>query len=202
MIDIEDINKKYTMDITAATIGNKLEKEIGIVCICSHFTWKDKTIFHATFGGYSTPITCEAAAKILSAVPQTEKLPIDGINGKEFQDYKIISKRGYRDTYSKLEVRYLSDGIEISFCINLEENKSIMGLFIRSNRQLTSSEISTYNIRGSRYAGRVCDMKIPQFIFSGGRQIHYQGGDVVCNENAIINQVISAIQYAGEFSAE
>lgn len=202
MTDIEDINKKYTMDITAATIGNNLEKEVGIVCSCTHFTWKDKTIFRATFGGYDTPITCEEAAKILSVIPQTEKIPIDGISGKEFQDYKIISKMGYWDTFSKLEVRYLSDGIEIGFCINLEENKSILGLFIRSNRQLTSSEISTYNIRGSRYAGRVCDRKVPQFIFSGGRQIRYQGGDVVCNENAIINQVISAIQYAGEFSAE
>ena len=202
MIDIEDINKKYTMDITAATICNKLEEEVGVVCNCSHFTWKDKTIFHATFGGYSTPITCEEAAKILSAIPQTEKIPIDGINGKEFQDYKIISKRGYRDTFSKLEVSYLSNGVEIRFCINLEKNKNILGLFVRSNRKLTSSEISAYNIRGSRYAGRVSDMKVPQFIFNGGKQICYQGGDVVCNEHAMINQVISAIQYAGEFLSE
>ena len=125
-----------------------------------------------------------------------------GWDGEEFQRYKLTSIRGYRDRFSKLEIKYLSDSVEISFSINLEKNADIRGLFINAERRLTDSEISTYNIRGSRSAGKLSEMRVPCLRFSGGKQICYYGGNVVCNENAMINQVISAIQYAGEFSSE
>ena len=134
--------------------------------------------------------------------PQTEEISLRGSDGEEFQRYKLTSIRGYRDRFSKLEIKYLSNGIEISFSINLEENANIRGLFITGERRLTDGEISTYNIRGSRSTGKISEMRVPSLRFSGGKQICYYGGNVVCNENAMINKVISAIQYAGEFSSE
>lgn len=198
MTNIEDIRKEYELKIQAAEIENRLEAETGIKCNCFPFTWKNNTVFHASFSDSNKVLSLVDAAKILRTLPQTEEMLIRGTDSQESQRYKLVSKRGYNENFSKLEVRYLSDSVEIIFSINLEENESIRGLFKNGFRKLTSSEISTYNVRSSHIRA----VGIPQLLFYGGKQIAYQGGDVVCNENSMINQIISAIQYAGEFSQE
>lgn len=202
MTNLEELRKDYALKIEAAEIENRLEEKTGLKCHCYPFTWKGKTVFNASFSDSISVLSLEDAAKVINTLPQTEEIPLKGSDGEEFQRYKLTSIRGYRDRFSKLEIRYLSDSVEISFSINLEENADVRGLFIKRERKLTDSEISTYNIRGSRYAGKLSEMRVPSLGFSGGKQICYYGGNVVCNENSMINQVISAIQYAGEFSPE
>lgn len=202
MINLEELRKENALKIEAAEIENRLEEETGLKCNCYPFTWKGKTVFHASFSDSLSVLSIENAAKVINMLPQTEEISLRGSDGEEFQRYKLTSIRGYRDRFSKLEIKYLSNGIEISFSINLEENADIRGLFITGERRLTDGEISTYNIRGSRSTGKIREMRVPSLRFSGGKQICYYGGNVVCNENAMINQVISAIQYAGEFSSK
>lgn len=202
MTNLEELRKEYALKVEAAEIENRLEEKTGIKCMCYPSTWKGKTVFHASFSASDKVLSLEDAARVINMLPQTEEIPLRGWDGEEFQRYKLTSIRGYRDRFSKLEIKYLSDSVEISFSINLEKNADIRGLFINAERRLTDSEISTYNIRGSRSAGKLSEMRVPCLRFSGGKQICYYGGNVVCNENAMINQVISAIQYARKFSSE
>lgn len=115
-------------------------------------------------------LSLEDAARVINMLPQTEEIPLCGWDGEEFQRYKLTSIRGYRDRFSKLEIKYLSDSVEISFSINLEKNADIRGLFINAERRLTDSEISTYNIRGSRSAGKLSECACLAFAFQAGNK--------------------------------
>lgn len=197
-IDIEELKAKFYLELKNAEESNMILDILGDnslkVSIDNHsYLKKGKKSLTIRPENVRDKLTIKQAGLILSKFPSTENVKVRGKDGKDIEvNYKISTRRGYRDSYATLHIWYISGDYDISLRLPIEPNKELNGYFADSSRKVDQSEITTYYIV-SRPNRKAADVTVPVKVFANGEYVRYAGGCVSSVTQIAIDNIIEAI---------
>lgn len=199
-VDLDKIKAEYEHKIQEAIVVNGILDKIGDDSFRVHYfkarsnKRKDMISFNAEKVLEELPI--EKVGLILTKLPSTEKIEVYVGNYKhEMMDYRLLTRRGYRDAHATLDISYISGDYEISISLPIEPNKELNGFFADTTRKVEQSEITTYYIV-NRPDRKAEDVRVPMNVFANGEYVRFVGGYVTNKSEWAANNIVEAIKEA------
>lgn len=192
MTDLKKMRSEFEKKYRLAEVGNKMEEAFG----CEFYVF-DR--FVGNDGARIVARTKDAhiAAKLLKAYPADEMISLNASasepQGTKFGYYHVTAKRGFRDTYTSMQVQWLHGGDLFEFELPIDGNVLLEPFFYNDKRTMSRSERDTYRPDRNGQLINNMDLPIKRFICE---HISYQGGYQSATDTDEIDNIIETIKKA------
>ena len=144
------------------------------------------------------PLTVLQAAEVLCKFPSTEDIKVHiGTKGEVMLPYKLETLKPYRDTVDRIQICYISGGIEVGFYMEMDtRDAELMQFFKISHRMLRHDEYP--ETKGTSLDINKLDA-FPFYQWNSGSVICFQGGYNTQYAHGIVTSFIETIKYKYQF---
>ena len=140
MIDLEKLKEKQAKELVDAQKANAYEEKLGNEALGLHLSDSfskavpQRICIHQK--DLLKPLTVLQAAEVLCKFQSTENIKVRlGTKGEAMLPYKLQTRKSYRDQVDKIQIRYISDGVEVDFYMEMDlKDDELMQFFNLSHR--------------------------------------------------------------------
>lgn len=184
------MRNEFEKKIKLAEIENQMEEKFG----CEFFAFER---YHADgLRIVARKDDIHIAAELLRNYPADEEVPLNASSiskGTVFGFYHACARRGFNDSYTKLQICWRNKGNEYEFELRIDGNEKLERFFTNDQRKMSSSEQSTYKPVRRGHIVKDMDLPIKRFLCN---QIVYDGGSRSATEPEKIMEIIETIKEA------
>ena len=203
MIDLEKLKEKQAKELADAQKANAYEEKLGNEALGLHLldsfskAVPQRICIHQK--DLFKPLTVLQAAEVLCKFPSTQDINVHlGSKGDVMLPYKLQTSKSYRDPHDKIQICYISDGIEVDFYMEMDTSDAeLMQFFKISHRTLRRDEYP----ETKRTRWNVNQLDNFQFYqWNSGNVIRFQGGYNTQYAHGIVTSFIETIKYKYQFA--
>ena len=191
MKDLEKMKSEFERKYKLAEIGNQLEERFG----CEFMVIDRSKEQGARFIAETDDI--HIVGDLLKAFPADKEQALNATAGEPkgtiFGLYHVYANRGFRDLYTKLQIKWLNGNNEYQCELIIDENEVLEPFFVNDQRKMSRIECDTYKPMRRGHIVRDLDLPIKRFLCN---QIRYEGGYQSATEPERIEEIINAIKEA------
>lgn len=203
MIDLEKLKEKQAKELVDAQKANAYEEKLGNEALGLHLldsfskAVPQRICIHQK--DLFKPLTVLQAGEVLCKFPSTDNIKVHlGTKGEVMLPYKLQTSKSYRDPQDKIQICYISDGIEVDFYMEMDlKDDELMQFFNLSHRTLRRDEYP--ETKRTRWNVNQFD-HFPFYQWNSGKVICFQGGYNTQYAEGIIGSFIEMLKYKYQFA--
>lgn len=203
MIDLEKLKEKQAKELADAQKANAYEEKLGNEALGLHLldsfskAVSQRICIHQK--DLFKPLTVLQAAEVLCKLPSTQDIKVHlGTKGAVMLPYKLQTSKSYRDPVDKIQICYISDGVEVDFYMEMDTSDAeLMQFFKISHRTLRRDEYP--ETKRTRWNVNQFD-NFQFYQWNSGNVIRFQGGYNTQYAHGIVTSFIETIKYKYQFA--
>lgn len=192
-INLEELKAKQAEEIRLAELANEINSKLslsGIRIIGKSCTQK------GCIQAYVNVDNLQQLAEILNTYQPDEEYSIYVGNSKYITDnYDIQTHKYPNQILTELNINYIFKKIDLSIKIGI--TSEIEAFFKETTRALTSSELSSFGIKSTRWTYNMRNW-FKYLIPNSGKMVCFRGGYMTSNCHSWKNALIEHIKYSYE----